>query len=207
MRIPNRDKKETSQADVKRTRLSQIATGKADRDNSKLSEDDEKKLIQFHGAAQELEQGIKELEAKMALPLVEPDGDSDCPFAEHLYAQKEEAEAKLVHTMSWFEDLLPVLDRKVERCRRNRSLVHSHAEMLNGVDPKKKYESAKRGLQQQYQEALDERKQAGFLLEKAKLVLARSQSLKFPGKIPGVVLLLFAHRRPPALITSQEKRR
>ena len=76
------------------------------------------------------EKRMDKLESALSvLPRVDPDGSSECPFAEQLFAQKEEPEADIVKGLPDMKDLL----------QRAQDCVREARQKLNGkrVDPKR----------------------------------------------------------------------
>jgi len=149
------------------------------------AKEDKEGLHNFNTALHDTAEAIKKLESKMSyLPMIDANGNSDCPFAEELYAQKEEAEQKVVREVDCLRHFLPLLDQQIARCRSNQSQVQSYAEKLAGPDVKNRYAAAKEILERQYIEATQDRKEALFVLDKAKLALERSRQRQWPGEAP-----------------------
>ena len=60
---------------------------------------------------------IKELESALALPEVNEDGSSECPFAEDLYAKKEALEEQVTHYLEKLMHYDKALDNEIKRCQ------------------------------------------------------------------------------------------
>ncbi len=128
---------------------------------------------------------IKDLESKTSyLPRVDEEGNSKCDFAEKLYAQKEEAEEKLIHTISAVESYLPALDREESRCRHNLNRIRSDNQRLNLPESKKSYSEAERAQKAQLHKLVEDRKSVTNALKRAHFALEIAADKKFPGRKP-----------------------
>jgi hypothetical protein len=122
------------------------------------------------------------LEAALSfLPAVDKDGNSDCPFAESLYAKKEEA-AEFVP--AWIEDMeenyLPAIRREIERTQSNQEVLD---EAVNEMGLNAAQQQLYRGLdrQQGYLHRLIEEMQSMEEdLAWARRVLDKSNERKWP---------------------------
>jgi len=151
----------------------------------KIPEKDREALKGFMRGVSDTEKSMKELEKKMSyLPRIDSEGNSECPFAEDLYAQKEEAEKEVVRSVDWLKDCLPLLNREISRCQKNLNHIRNDAGRLATPEAKSQYVVAERMLMREYLEAVENRKRAEFLLEKAHVILKRARGRKYPGKIP-----------------------
>lgn len=146
--------------------------------------DECRKLKDLWPKVSQVETLIKELESAWALPLVDEDGSSECPFAEDLYARKEEAEAKLIDGVRMLEGYLPLLDKEISRCRSNLDRIRSDSQLLNRPEAQDSYGDAQKEQHLQYRMALAHRQQVEFVLQKAQIVLERAGGKKFPGREP-----------------------
>ena len=146
---------------------------------------DQQELKDLWQKVNQVEGQIKNLDSKTSiLPRVDEDGGSECPFAEDLYAQKEEAERELTKGIQKLEGFLPVLDREIARCRNNMNRIKADASSLNRQEAKNGYSQAEKQQRYQYQKNVEDRKKVLFVLKKANLALEIAQSKKFPGRKP-----------------------
>ena len=146
--------------------------------------EDQKILKGLRRRINEVEKQAKELDGKTALPRVEADGSSECPFAENLYAQKEEAEEKLIQSVHLLEECLPMLDREISRCRSNWDRIRVDSQQLHGPEARNGYTASEQEQMHQYNTLVEDRKQIPHVLKKAGLVLEMAQGIKFPGGKP-----------------------
>jgi len=156
-----------------------------DKDTTKASKEDEEALKNFWRIVSDVDKRIKELESKLStLPRVDEEGTSECPFAEDLYAQKEEAEENLSRLLPILQEFISLLDREVSRCQHNLDRIRSGADNLANPEAKRRFQAAEWAQKQEYLRAVEDRRTADYLLEKAAVVLKRAQSKKFPGRKP-----------------------
>ena len=149
------------------------------------SEQREKAYNNLNRISEEAEKCMKELESRTSyLPIVEQDGSSECPFAEDLYAQKEEAEDKFRDLLSDLNGQIPLLTDDIVRHRRNLKQISSDKEKLTTPQPKGSYSSAEQQLQSDLHRALRIQSRVGDILKRAKLALEIAESKKFPGRKP-----------------------
>ena len=146
---------------------------------------DQQELKDLGPKINQVESQIKNLDSKTSiLPRVDEDGSSECPFAEDLYAQKEEAEQELINGIRVLEGFLPVLEREIARCRNNLNRIRADASGLNRQEAKNGYSQAENQQKYQYQKFVEDRKNVLFVLKKANLVLEIARSKKYPGRQP-----------------------
>ena len=71
---------------------------------------------------------IDELDTKVGiLPKVDEQGRSDCPSAEHLYAEKQEAEETLEGKVEELRACMAAVQRELGRCEQNRAQIAADA--------------------------------------------------------------------------------
>jgi len=75
------------------------------------------------------------LTATRQLPKVDEDGFSECPFAEQLYAKKEEAVTGAEHCLQKFYEYRDWIDEQLEKCQENLSVISSGKGSLNTDSP------------------------------------------------------------------------
>jgi hypothetical protein len=136
---------------------------------------------------------LEELTSKVrALPKVDQEGNSECPFAEDLYAQKDECMEKVEQESQKLQPYLVLVEEEIARCRANLGRISSDASSLNLDEAKERYDAAKRSQESQYNNALRQRKALTDLVSRTKETLALAQSRAFPGRKPP------KSSRPPA---------
>jgi len=128
---------------------------------------------------------VKELESvTSSLPYVNADGSSECPWAESLYARKEELEGKVRGDIHHLADYLMQLDADLLRCLERLKKIQADYAKLNHQTPQHHYAEAVRREQDQCQHVQDDRDAVSVVLTRAKAVLAMSRRRKYPGKKP-----------------------
>ena len=152
----------------------------------------EVRLENFHLVANVTERMIQELDRRVSnLPVVvDTSGLCTRDQYEDFYAQKQQAESKLVRVLNRLEQYFPILDSEIARCRSNLDHVRNDSGKLSSPDARNRYLGAEKPLMHQYISACGKRKRAEFLRKKAHLVLKRSREKKWPGGTP-------RRRQPP----------
>ena len=75
---------------------------------------------------------VDQLDSTMTkLPYVDENGSSECPWAEDLYAQKEELEAELTFEVEKLRYYMPELEKRVSRCEKNLQRIEADSARLN----------------------------------------------------------------------------
>ncbi len=119
-----------------------------------------------------------------SLPRVEANGRSECPFAEDLYAQKEELETQVSRAVAMLQGYLSALEKEVERCERNLDQIGRDSTKLNVPAALDAYNTAEQAQRDEYYQAVTDRDAVVLVLSRANGVLQVSRSRKYPGKIP-----------------------
>jgi hypothetical protein len=127
---------------------------------------------------------IKELESALALPEVNEDGSSECPFAQSLYAKKEELEEQVTHDLEKLKRYAKVLDNEIQRCQRNLAKIQADGGKLNLLETSEHYSHAANAQQQHLKSAIEDKDAISVVLSKAQAVLNVSRTRKYPGKKP-----------------------
>jgi hypothetical protein len=122
-------------------------------------------------------------DALSVLPRVDPDGSSECPFAEQLFAQKEEPEAEVIKGVSDMKDLLQSAQDCVREARQKvkgkwvdpkRYELASNAKMYYDARSTDSFEEAC------YLQALCDHKRIQNALERADELLRKSRAKQWP---------------------------
>lgn len=128
---------------------------------------------------------LEELTSKVrVLPKVDQEGNSECPFAEELYAQKDECMEKVERESHKLQHYLVLVEEEIARCRANLERISADASSLTLKEPKERYAVAKRSQESQYNSAVRQRKALLDLIFKTEEVLALARSKSFPGRKP-----------------------
>jgi len=128
---------------------------------------------------------LEELSSKVgALPKVDQEGNSECPFAEELYVQKDECMEKVERESQKLQHYLVLVEEEVARCRSNLERISADASSLNLDEAKERYDAAKRSQESQYNNVLRQRKALTDLASRTQKMLALARSKAFPGRNP-----------------------
>ena len=118
------------------------------------------------------------------LPKVDDEGNSECPFAEDLYAEKEEAIERVAEELNQLRRDREVVDQVVERHRRSLDVIRTDAGSLHSERAKEQYSFA--GLSQEHscREAIRCQNELSEIISWAENTLAMARSREFPGGKP-----------------------
>ena len=115
------------------------------------------------------------------MPKVEEDGESECPFAEDLYREKQELERQIAERLSTLRSQLKDVSQEVERCKRNLARISVDAEKLSRPEARSKYAESWGRQEQEYVEAIDVKRRVEEVLRRAGATMAASGRKEFPG--------------------------
>lgn len=114
------------------------------------------------------------------LPKVDGDRNSECPFAESLYAERDEVEDKVVKALQDASLYLELLDQEITRLRGNLSQVQSDGNSLASVEAKKQYEFAAGAIEHHIEKNLERLKTLSELVSRAHSLLGLSSGKRWP---------------------------
>ncbi len=126
---------------------------------------------------------IEELTKAMALPEVAEDGSSECPWAQSLYAKKEELEKQVGREVERLTRYVPVLEQEIQRQKRNLQQIQTDSGKLSLPETTQRYSEAARAQRSQLQSAIDDKDAIAIVLAKAQAVLDVSRTRTLPRKI------------------------
>lgn len=119
-----------------------------------------------------------------SLPKVDQEGDSECPFAEELYAKHEELRKKVQQRIAELHECLGVVAEQIRKYGNDLVVVSTHEDELNRDRPRAHFSEAEAQLAAVYKRYL----QLQNRIEQAILfindVLEQASAKRFPGKIP-----------------------
>lgn len=140
---------------------------------------------QFEDGVKGYERIIQRMESTLNyLPTVKPDGTSESPMAEHLYAQKEEQEEALEKTVKDILREMFVIEKTIQRYKRNMDNINSHKVRIHSGNVRESYDQAETEQYIQYRKVLNQREVYKPLIARLQAVLAKSRTKKWPGKKP-----------------------
>lgn len=116
------------------------------------------------------------------LPTVDANGNSDCPFAEGLYALKEDAEEKVRLELHHQRSVcLSVANAEIARCRRNLARIREDGGTVSNRETAGAYCAAETEQKADLQKALNAWEKTKTIIEMAEQALKRSMQKKYPG--------------------------
>ena len=134
----------------------------------------------------ELAGAIQELEQQQSqLPIVDKDGSSECPFAEELYAQKEEAEQKVIERLEHQRTVcLPAIETALAWRKGQLDSVLADGARLLTAGPQDGYHQAEGEAERELATLRRAKQETLELITRAEQALQRSMQKKFPGRAP-----------------------
>lgn len=124
---------------------------------------------------------VEELESLWPMmPKVNPDGTSECPFAEDLYRRKEDLELKIQEKVKILQDMRVDIAKEIERCTRNLSRVGVDATRLSTPQAREKYDEAWGRQENEFVAAKYIATRVDDTIHRAQATLAASGKKKFP---------------------------
>ena len=128
---------------------------------------------------------VEELSSKTGqCPKVDQKGRSECPFAEDLYAEKEDVTEKVEKELQKLQRYLMLVEQEIARCSANLEQISADAGSLNIEQAKERYAAAKWSQESQYNKAVEQRNALIDLIARTEKTLAMARSKKFPGRKP-----------------------
>jgi hypothetical protein len=135
--------------------------------------------------AELVDQHIQKLmEACNILPTVDREGFSECPYAEELYAKKEERAKELRNLQQLLFEYRAAAEKEIERLRHNRMTVAHDASQLDSADAKGHYSKAEDDLETQYNDHDAMRKRLVQKINASKKALSDSNDRVWTGGTP-----------------------
>jgi coenzyme F420-reducing hydrogenase alpha subunit len=128
-----------------------------------------------------LDELVENLKTKVGvLPVVDDKGGSECPFAEQLYFQKEEAEEKLNEHLKKGAQYVDLLSKEISKGHENLSRIKSDRSSLNNPQAKEKYEFATKAQKQNINKNIEQLRELEDVISKATECLRISKSSQWP---------------------------
>ena len=145
---------------------------------------------------------LKALSKKTAeLPRVDGKGQSECGWAEDLYAENEELIKKVTQNLKKLREHLSVVEKVITGHRKNLEQIRMDANSLHLSKAKKQYSFAELSQEFLYKKALEKKKALKDLFSWAEKVLNLAREKRFPGGEPRKKF-----RPPPEFSASMEGR-
>lgn len=128
---------------------------------------------------------LKALSKKTAeLPRVDGKGQSECGWAEDLYAENEELIKKVTQNLKKLREHLSVVEKVITGHRQNLDQIRMDANSLHLSKAKKQYSFAELSQEFLYKKALEKKKALEDIFSWAEKVLNLAHGKRFPGGKP-----------------------
>jgi len=115
------------------------------------------------------------------LPKVEANGESDCPFAEKLYLEKQEAERSVIQHQSTLQECLGDVEQQVARCGNNLVVISAGQTALHQDELKREFTHAEASQATEYHHFVSLREQLQQAIASVEQALAESLPQQYPG--------------------------
>lgn len=157
-------------------------TPEADVDRNGPHTDDDRR---FNVSEEKITGHIQNLMRKLdILPNVDASGNSECPFAEDLFAQKEEAVAELEADLKELRGIEQLLNDELGVCQRNLDQVGADRGGLNTGPAQGAYDLTTEKLTEQAKGLRRRRDTVVMLMDLVSVALKRAGLIRFPGRAP-----------------------
>ena len=118
------------------------------------------------------------------LPRVDPDGSSECPWAEDKYAEKEEMIKKVKEQLQELEIYLDITCQIINQHQGNIEQVRTDKETLYSNSAKDGYSFAEMTAEHHLREAIERQTALKGMISWAEKVLSLAAEKQFPGRKP-----------------------
>ena len=118
------------------------------------------------------------------LPKVDEEGYSECPFAEQLYAQKQEQQQELQQHLEKLKTDLAQTETEIQKCNSNANIVASDQGQLHSQDVFERYEQAEDKLKSKLEQLREKRTCIRLKIEDVKKLLAKAGEKNWPDGEP-----------------------
>jgi len=122
--------------------------------------------------------------AVAALPDADEEGNSECPFAEDLYAAAEELRAEVESWLEQLEEHLTEVGEEIGRIKGDLTVVSAHQDQLHGDRAREHFSQAEVELAALYKRYLALRDRLEEVIEAVKEILQEAAGKKWPGGKP-----------------------
>lgn len=119
-----------------------------------------------------------------ALPRVDENGHSDCPFAAELYQKKEDAQQQVVACMRKLSEYDQWLQKEIKHCAGNLVIISAQGDRLNNDLPRRDFSDAEVALAATYKKLICLREKVKILIQHCKHAISQASQKQFPGILP-----------------------
>jgi len=123
-------------------------------------------------------------QSSSSLPKVDEEGNSECPFAEQLYAKHEELRKKVQKALAKLHECLAVVDDKIRKYGHDLAVVSAHKDRLNRDRPREHFSEAEAELAALYKQCIQVRERVEEAIRFVDEVLQQAATKRFPGGFP-----------------------
>ena len=128
---------------------------------------------------------IQELQcAVRRLPKVDKDGSSECPFAEDIYANKEDAQKQAVHCQSQLDKSLQWIEGQIHSCSNDLAVITAHESQLHKDRPRSHFSDAEAKLAAYYNRLVKLKETVKDAFKEVQEAIIQASQKQYPGKIP-----------------------
>ena len=128
---------------------------------------------------------IEKLKRAMELlPKVADDGDSECPFAEQLYAEKEEALEKANASLKQLDEYRQWVEDEIGKCKNDLTVITAHQEQLHKDQPRRHYSEAEAKVAATLKHLAKVKEEIAELFEQMQESIQQASQKQYPHKIP-----------------------
>jgi len=114
------------------------------------------------------------------VPEVDRQGNSECPFAEDLYGEKEEAAEEARRVLLRLQESRSAICEELSRLERNASLIEGARNDVHGEPAGRSLSSADAQAQAQYERAVKQREQVTEAIERVQEALQTASQKQWP---------------------------
>jgi len=118
------------------------------------------------------------------LPKVDEEGYSECPFAEQLYAQKQEQQQELQQHLEKLKTDLAQTETDIQKCNSNASIVGSDQGQLHSQDVFERYEQAGDKLKSKLKQLHEKRTHIRLKIKDVEKLIAKANEKNWPDGEP-----------------------
>lgn len=122
--------------------------------------------------------------AVAALPRVDKEGNSECPFAAELYAKKEKIQAEVEAGLQKLEEYLQQVEEEITRIKGDLTVVSAHQDQLHGDRAREHFSEAEVQLAALYKRYRKLRDRLQEVIEAVQKILQEAASKEWPGGKP-----------------------
>lgn len=124
---------------------------------------------------------VKELTDKTeSLPKVDRNGQSECPFAEDMFVEKEEAIKKTARQINTLRDHIAALNEEITVGRRNLELIQADSSRLRLNETRHGYSQAEESVENRHKKAIYLRKGITDTIPLAEAAIRKAKKKKWP---------------------------